>query len=137
MLEYSNTDKMKNKTKIKNLNRHLFWFITVALIVAMVFAVTTFVINIAKDRSYIDIADIESNTTRLIKYFGFIRNTAGGVSELTFTYTGILILIAIPVLGLFYALGYFIYVKNLRFALMSAGVILIIILSLIIGFMMK
>ena len=127
---------MKNQLKTKNLNRGLFWLITIALMITMVFVIFSFVINIVMDRIYTDMENVENNTIKLTDFFRSIRNPAG--MDITFLpYLGILMLITIPVIGLLYAAGYFIYRKNIKFALISAGVLLIIILSLVIGFMIQ
>ena len=127
---------MKNNLKTRNLNRHLFLLITVALAIAMAFLLFSFILNIIMDRNYSDIKNLESNTIKLADFSSIIKNRAG-TDFILLPYTGILILIAIPITGLLYAAGYFIYRRNIRFALISAGVLFIIILSLLLGFMLQ
>jgi ABC-type sugar transport system permease subunit len=131
-----NTENTNKHINTRNLNRHLFWLITVALIVVVAFVVCSFVINIVLDRSYADIENAENNTIKLTDFIRIIKDPPG-MNNTLLPYLGILMLIAIPVTGLLYAAGYFLYRKNIKFALISAGVFLIIVISLVIGFMLQ
>ena len=131
-----NTENTGKNQKTRNLSRHLFWLITVALAAAMVFVTFSFAINIFMDRSYTDIENIKNNTITLTDFFRIIIDPEE-MNIAMLPYLGILVLISIPVAGLLYATGYLIYRKNIKFALISAGVIFIIILSLAIGFMLQ
>jgi t-SNARE complex subunit (syntaxin) len=58
---FLNTENTNKHINTRNLNRHLFWLITVALIVVVAFVVCSFVINIVLDKSYADIENAENN----------------------------------------------------------------------------
>jgi uncharacterized membrane protein len=118
---------------IKKLSRYLSQVINIGLIAAIAFVVFSFMINIIVDRSFIDIQYIEIYTIKMDDFFQMLSNP-GNLNVDLLTYAGLLILITIPVIGLIFTLGYFIRKKNLRLAITSIAVLLIIVLSLIIGF---
>jgi hypothetical protein len=131
-VELLNTENKNNNLITGNLNRHLFLLITVMLILVMIFVISSFIINIVAETSYADMENVETNTVRLTDLFSFFREAETKSAMLP--YLGMMMLIAIPAIGLLYVTGYFIYKKNVRFALIGTGVLSIIILSLVIGF---
>ena len=130
-----NTENRNKNLITGNLNRHLFLLLTVMLILVMVFVISSFIINIVMESSYADMENVEANTVGLTDLFRLIREKEINGSMLP--YLGMMMLIAIPVIGLLYVTGYFIYKKNVRFALIGTGVLLIIILSIVIGFTLQ
>jgi uncharacterized membrane protein len=124
-----------NKKEIKQtlLNSNLNKIITVGLLVALILMVAGFLVNAARNNVALDIEELEENTLGLKELYNTLKSTGNSIIFLL-SYLGIFILILVPVAGVIFTLAYFTSRKNLKLSLISTGVLLILILSAVIGF---
>lgn len=124
----------KNKTEALKLSR----IIACGLIAAMIVLAAGFFLSVLKPESRYEISELKENTFGSDYLLEIIRNTEPGKISLRLSlvnYAGIFILTLVPVAGLIYILSYYIVKRKTKNALITAGVIIMLSLSAVIGFL--
>lgn len=114
------------------MNRNLYKIYTIGLIICLVFMVAGIAFYVFNGIKAVNIAEISEDNIGLKQLiYGLINNREFDFELLTSI--GILALIAIPIAAVIFVLIYFLIRKNYRQCLISIGVLLILILSIIAG----
>ena len=127
----------KKEVKKNSLSNNLNKIITIGLIAALILMAAGFLLNSVINNGKIDmetyIEKLEENTFRLKSLYSNFKNT-DNLTILLLTYLGIFILILVPVIGVIFSLIYFTLKKNWKLTVICTGVLIVLILSGIIGF---
>ena len=124
--------KIKAKINNNSINAYLFKILSTGLIIGLVFMAAGFILNfingitIEPEKLVLN-KDVYHNLIEYLK--GFITLTPE-----SYSFTGILILILIPVAGVIFAIFFFAKRKNYKLALISTGVLIILAISFLVGF---
>ena len=124
--------KMKAKINNNSINAYLFKILSIGLIISLIFMAAGFILNFIKGsliepEKLILNKNVYHNSIEYLK--GFITLTPE-----PYSFTGILFLILIPVAGVIFAIFFFAKRKNYKLALISTGVLLILLISFFVGF---
>ncbi|MBM3709881.1 MAG: DUF1634 domain-containing protein [Actinobacteria bacterium] len=123
----------ENEEKKITLRINLSRIITIGLSIALILMTAGFIVNAAAGKIELDIEKLEKNTSGLKEFYSSLKNTDNLIIFLL-SHLGIFILILVPAAGVIFSLIYFILKKNWKPAAISIGVILVLILSGVIGF---
>jgi len=123
----------ENEEKKITLRINLSRIITIGLSIALILMTAGFIVNAAAGKIELDIEKLEKNTFGLKEFYSSLKNTDNLIIFLL-SHLGIFILILVPAAGVIFSLIYFILKKNWKPAAISIGVILVLILSGVIGF---
>jgi len=116
------------------MNRNLYKILTVGLIISLVFMIAGFVFSILNNANEGNIIQTSEDNLKLDQFISGLGNNEE-FDLLLLSSIGILIMIAIPVVAVLFALTYFLVKKNYKLCLISIGVLLVLILSAIAGFL--
>lgn len=121
-----------NKTPVQKFK--LYMIVAIGLIISTTVLAAGFFLNTFKSGNPFDINKLNENTFNPDNFFEIIRNPV--LSKLPLiNYAGIFILILVPVAGLVYMLVYYVMERNLKKIAITAGVIIILASSTVIGFL--
>ncbi len=141
MRVYLNT---KNKGKDygqEKISKVLLWILAVGLAAIMIFIIVNFLFNILTYPDFKEIQGLEENTLgikELISLNPLSKDPAIQYPNRDLMlYLGLIFLILLPVTSLFFTIGYFIFKRNIRLTIISVGVLLILAISAILGFILK
>ena len=115
-----------------NMNRNLYKILTIGLIISLAFMIAGFVFGIFNNINEGNIIETSEDNIKLDQFISELGNK-GEFDLLLLSSIGILIMIAIPVVTVLFALTYFLIKKNYKLCLISIGVLLVLILSAIAG----
>ncbi len=124
---------MYKKIEKRVLNENIYRIIVFGLIVAIVLMITGFFLNIVSNDEFVNLKDLEKNILKPEAFYSLFTTSAESKLPILY-YAGIFLLILIPIVVLFYSLIYFIKKKDYKIVSVIISVILILILSVIVGF---
>lgn len=124
---------MYKKIEKRVLNENIYRIIVFGLIVAIVLMITGFFLNIVFNDEFVNLKDLEKNILKPEAFYSLFTTSAESKLPILY-YAGIFLLILIPIVVLFYSLIYFIKKKDYKIVSVIISVILILILSVIVGF---
>ncbi|MCL4417073.1 MAG: DUF1634 domain-containing protein [Actinobacteria bacterium] len=116
------------------MNRNLYKILTIGLVISLAFMIAGFTFGMFNNVSRENIFKISEDNIKLDKFISELKNNKE-FDPLLLSSVGILIMIAIPVISVFFALTYFLIKKNYRLFVICIGVLLVLILSAIAGFL--
>jgi uncharacterized membrane protein len=124
--------KIKAKINNNSINAYLFKILSIGLIISLIFMAAGFILNFIKGspiepEKLVLNENVYHNSIEYLK--GFIALTPE-----SYSFTGILFLILIPVAGVIFAIFFFAKRKNYKLALISTGVLVILLISFLVGF---
>lgn len=124
--------KIKAKINNNSINSYLLKILSIGLIISLIFMAASFILNFIKGRliepgKLVLNENVYHNSIEYLK--GFITLTPE-----SYSFTGILFLILIPVAGVIFAIFFFAKRKNYKLALISISVLLILLISFLVGF---
>ncbi len=124
--------KIKAKINNNSINAYLFKILSIGLIISLIFMAAGFILNFIKGspiepEKLVLNANVYHNSIEYLK--GFITLTPE-----SYSFTGILFLILIPVAGVIFAIFFFAKRKNYKLAFISTGVLIILLISFLLGF---
>lgn len=124
---------MYKKIEKRVLNENIYRIIVFGLIAAIVLMITGFFLNIVFNDEFVNLKDLEKNILKPEAFYSLFTTSAESKLPILY-YAGIFLLILIPIVVLFYSLIYFIKKKDYKIVSVIISVILILILSVIVGF---
>jgi uncharacterized membrane protein len=124
---------MYKKIGKRVLNENIYRIIVFGLIAAIVLMITGFFLNIVFNDDFVNLEDLEKNILKPEAFHSLFTTSAESKLPILY-YAGIFLLMIIPIVILFYSLIYFIKKKDYKIVSVIISVILILILSVIIGF---
>ena len=114
------------------MNRNLYKILTIGLIISLVFMIAGFIFGIFDNANEGNIIETSEDNIKLDQFIYELGNNEE-FNLLLLSSIGILIMIAIPVVAVLFALTYFLIKANYKLCLISIGVLLVLILSAIAG----
>jgi uncharacterized membrane protein len=117
-----------------NMNRNLYKILTIGLIVSLVLMLAGFVFGIFNNVSEKNIIDNAEENIELDQFISELINNKE-FDPWLLSSVGILIMIAIPVVAVLFVSAYFLIKKNYKLFLISIGVLLVLALSAVAGFL--
>ena len=116
------------------MNRNLYKILTIGLIISLAFMIAGFVFGMFNNINEGNIIETSEDNIKLDQFVSGLKNNKE-FDPWLLSSIGILIMIAIPVAAVLFALTYFLIKKNYKLCLISIGVLLVLILSAIAGFL--
>lgn len=116
------------------MNKNLYKILTIGLIISLVLMLAGFVFGIFSNVSKGNIIDNAEENIELDQFISELVNNKE-FDPWLLSSVGILIMIAIPVAAVLFVSIYFLIKKNYKLCLISAGVLLVLALSAVAGFL--
>ena len=114
------------------MNKNLYKILTIGLIISLAFMIAGFVFGMFNNINEGNIIETSEDNIKLDQFISELKNNKE-FDPWLLSSMGILIMIAIPVVAVLFALIYFLIKKNYKLCLVSIGVLLVLILSAIAG----
>jgi uncharacterized membrane protein len=115
------------------MNMNLYKILTIGLIISLVFMIAGFVYVMLNNVNEGNIIETSEDNIKLDQLISGLKNNKEFDPRLLAS-IGVLIMIVIPVVAVLFALTYFLIKKNYKLCWISIGVLLVLILSAVAGF---
>ena len=136
-----NTRNKEMDYRPEKISKVLLWILAVGLAVIMIFIIANFLFNILTYADFKEIQGLEENTLGIKELINLNPLSEDPAIQYPnrdlMLYLSLISLVLLPVISLFFTIGYFIFRRNIKLTVISVSVLLILVISAILGFILK